>query len=140
MKEFSMKDLRKTKIIIGWEITREEGILKIDPKGYIRDFLKSEGMTSCYLIVLPVKAGSTLILKQIGDHSQDDFIAYQQLMGKLIYPSFETRPDITIVVGQLSCQNSNSRAGYLCIAKQVLFYFKGIITLDFKWRKDFVSY
>ena len=62
MREFNMKDVGEAKKIIGWEITREKGILKIDQKRYIRDLLEFEGMTSCYTIVLLVKAGSTLIL------------------------------------------------------------------------------
>ena len=68
MSEFNMKNLGEAKKIIGWEITREKGILKIDPKGYIRDLLESEGMRSCHATVLSVKAGSTLILDQADDH------------------------------------------------------------------------
>lgn len=64
MKEFSMKDLGKTKTIIGWEILQDfsAGILKIDEKRYIRDFLESKKMASCHLTVLSVKAGFTFFL------------------------------------------------------------------------------
>ena len=62
IREFNMKDLGKAKKTIGWEITREKSILKIDKKGYIRDHLESERMTSCHTTILPVKAGSILVL------------------------------------------------------------------------------
>ena len=114
-----MKDLGEAKKIIRWEITRDlkAGTLKINQKGYIRDLLESERMTSCYLTVLLVKAGSTLFLDQAGDHQQVDLTEYQHLIGKLIYLSYGTRPDITFVVGQLSRHNSDRCIGHLRIAK-----------------------
>ena len=136
MREFNMKDLGKAKKIIGWEITREKGILKIDQKGYIRDLLESEGMTLCHATVVPVKAGSTLILDQAEDHQQVDLTEYQRLVGKLIYLSCGTRPDIAFVVGQLSRHNSDPRAEHHRIAKKVLRYLKGTITIGIEWGRD----
>ena len=73
-----MKDLGEAKIIIRWEITRDfqVGTMKINQKGYIRDLLKSEGMSLCYLTVLPMKAGSSLTLDQAGDQLPTDLITY----------------------------------------------------------------
>ena len=113
IKEFNMKDPREAKKIIGWKITREKSILKIDQKGYIRNLLEFEGMISCHSIVLPVKAGSTLVLNQVEDHPQLDLIVYQQLVSKLIYLSYGTRLDIAFVVEQLSRHNSDSRVKHL---------------------------
>ena len=78
MNEFHMKDLGEAKNIIGWEITRDlkEGILKIDQKEYIRHLLESKTITLYHLTVLPVKAGSTLFLDQVGDHEQADLTKY----------------------------------------------------------------
>lgn len=57
--EFNIKDLSEAKTIIGWEISRDfqVGTLKIDQKAYIRDFLESEGMSSCHPTVFLMKAG-----------------------------------------------------------------------------------
>lgn len=131
IKEFNMKDLGEAKTIIGWKITQDltAGTLKIDQKEYIRDLLESEGMTSCHPTVLPVKAGSSFFLDQVGDYQQADLAVYQRLIGKLMYLSCGTRPDIAFVVGQLSCHNSDPRVGHLRIAKQVLRYLKRTITL-----------
>ena len=137
MKEFNIKDLGKAKTIIGWEITQDlqAGTFKIDQKGYIRNLLEAEGMSSCHPTVLPMKAGSALFLDQAGDHIQADLIIYQQLIKKLMYLACETRPDIAFIVGQLSCQNLDPQIGHLRIAKQVLRYLKGTITLGI-WGND----
>ena len=117
IKEFNMKDLGEAKKIIGWKITWEKSILKIDQKGYIRDFLESERMTSCHAIVLLVEAGSTLILDQAKDHQQVDLTAYQRLIGKFMYLNCRTRLNIGFVVGQFSCHNSDPRVEHFWIAK-----------------------
>ena len=136
--EFNMKDLGEAKAIIGWEITRDiqAGTLKIDQKGYIRDLLESESMSPYHPTILPVKAGSTLTLDQVDDHTPADMVAYQRLVGKLMYLACGTRPDIAFVVGQLSRHNSDPRIGHMRIAKQTLRYLKGTSTLGIVWGKD----
>ena len=138
MKKFNIKDLGEIKTIIGWEITRELAIstLKIDQKGYIRDLLEFEEMTSCHHTVLPVKAGSTFFLDQAGNYQQADLIAYQRLIGKLMYLSCGTRPNIAFMVEQLSRHSSDPQMGHLRIAKQVLRYLKGTITLAIEWENN----
>ena len=87
-------------------------------------------MTSCHPTVLPVKAGSTFFLDQASNHQQAALIVYQRRIGKLIYLSCGTRPNIVFVIGQLSRHNSDPQIRYLRIVKQVLRYLKGTITLD----------
>ena len=133
-----MKDLGEAKKIIRWEITQDlkSGTLKIYQKRYLKDLLESKKMTLYHLTILPVKVGSTLFLDQANDHQQADLTKYQRLIGKFIYLSYETQPDITFVVGQLSCHNSDLHVGYLYIAKQVFCYLKDIITLDIEWGNN----
>ena len=138
MNEFNMKDLGEAKKIIGWEITRDlkVGTLKIDQKQYIRNLLESKGMTSCHPTILLVKSGSTLFLDQTGDYQQANLTEYQCLIGKLIYLSCGTQPDIAFVVEQLSRHSWNPHVGYLRIAKQVFGYLKGTITLGIEWGNN----
>ena len=142
MNKFNMKDLGEVKKIIRWKITcnLKAGTLKINQKRYIRDLLESEGMTLYHPTILPVKAGSTLFLDQVGDHQQANLTEYQRLIGKLMYLSCGTRPDIAFVVGQLSCHNSDPHVRHLRIAKQVLRYLKGTITLGIEWENDPASH
>lgn len=133
-----MKDLDGVKTIIECEITWDlsAGTLKISQKAYIRHFLESEKMIFCHPTILPVKAGLALFFDQMDDHQQANLIAYQRLVGKLIYLSCGTRPDIAFVVEQVSRRNSDPRAGHLRVAKQVLRYLKDTITLGIEWGKD----
>lgn len=75
-------------------------------------------------------------MDQAGDDARADLIMYQRLLGKLMYLGCGARPDIAFVVGQLSWHNSDPRAGHLRIAKQVLIYLKGTITLGIMWGGD----
>lgn len=77
-------------------------------------------MTLCHPTVFLIKASSTFILNQIEDHQQVNLIVNQQLIGKLVYLSCETRLDIAFIGRQLSRHNSDFRTGHLCITKQVL--------------------
>ena len=138
MREFSMKDLEEVQTIIRWEITWDLAVdsLRIDQKGYIRDLLEFEGITSCHSTVLSVKVGSILFLDQAGDYQQADLTMYQCLIGKLMYLSCGTRPNIVFVIRELSRHNANPQIGHLRIAKQVLRYLKGTITLNIEWRNN----
>ena len=93
-------------------------------------------MTSCHAIVLLVKAGSTFVQDQAENHQQVDLTIYQRLVGKLMYLSCGTCPDIAFVVGQLSRYNSDPQVGHHWITKQVLRYLKGSITPCIEWGRD----
>lgn len=93
-------------------------------------------MSSCHPTVLLMKAGSSFTLNQAGDHLQTELVAYQRLIGKLIYLACETRPDIAFVVGQLSRHNSDPRVGHIRIAKQSVRYLKGTSTLGIIWGRN----
>ena len=74
-------------------------------------------MSLCYLTILPIKVGLLLILNQGRDHFPINMVVYQQLVGKLIYLTYETRPDIAFVIGQLSRYHSDLRVDHIRIAK-----------------------
>lgn len=75
-------------------------------------------------------------MDQEGDDAIADLASYQRLVDKLMYLPCGTRLDIAFVVGQLSRHTSDPRAGHLRIAKRVLRYLKGIITLGITWGGD----
>lgn len=59
---------------------------------------------------------------------------YQQLIEKLIYLLYDTRPNISFAIDQLSKHNSNSRMSYIRVAKKVIYYLKGNIYLELIYR------
>lgn len=64
-------------------------------------------MTLYHLTILLVKADFTLILDQTSGYQEANITIYQQLIGKLIYLSYGTCPNIAFIVSQLSYHNSN---------------------------------
>lgn len=57
-----------------------------------------------------------------------------------MYLSCGTRLDIAFVIGQLNYHNSDPQVKHLRIAKQVLRYLKGTITLGIKWGNNLAGH
>lgn len=129
--EYNIKDLGEVKTIIGWQVTRDmkAGTLKIDQSAFIRDSIEEEGLSGCNSTNIPMKAGSFIDMQEEDDYEETDLKAYQRLVGKLMYLSCGTRPDIAFVVGQLSKRNADPRVGHLKVAKRVVRYLKGTMHL-----------
>lgn len=107
----------------------DAGILKIDQSAFIYNLLKKENLTDCNTINIPMKARNFIEMLKEDDYEKTNIKVYQYLIGKLMYTSCGTRPDITFVVGQFSKQNADPKVGHLKAAKQVLRYFKDIMHL-----------
>lgn len=118
----------------------EVGIDKIDQKRYIWDLLEVEKINSCHATIFPIKAGLFISIDQTDNDNSANLAVYQWLMEKLIYFIYRTRPNISFVVSLLSQYNLDSRTRHLCVAKQVLCYFKGTINLGIVWGADFIKH
>ncbi len=79
-------------------------------------------MTDCNSVSIPMKAGYFIEMLESSDYEEVDIKPFQRLIGKLIYLSFGTRPDIAFAVGQLSKHNSDLRAGHMKAEKKVVRY------------------
>lgn len=77
-----------------------------------------------------MKAVSTISINEAGNNIVVDLILDQRLVSNLIYLVCSTRSNITFIVGQVSRYNSDPKAGYLWVVKQVFQYLKKIITLE----------
>lgn len=60
---------------------------------------------------------------------------YQHLIGKLIYLTCCTWPNITFITGQLSKYNSDSKKDHLEFVKRVIQYLKEIMQLGLIYRQ-----
>lgn len=106
----------------------ELSTLKIDQSAFIRELVEEEGMRDCNLVSTPMKAGN-FIEMQNDDYEEVDLKVYQRLIGKLMYLSCGTRPDISFVVGQLSKRNADPPVGHLKATKRVVQYLKSTMHL-----------
>ena len=129
--KYNVKDLGEVCTIIRWQVTRDgtAGTLKINQSSFIRDFIESENVTDCNSVSIPMKAGCFIEMSEPGDYEEVDIKPYQRLIGKLMFLSCDTRPDIAFAVGQLSKHNSDPRAGHMKAAKKVVRYLKGTMHL-----------
>ena len=82
-----------------------------------------------------MKIGLSFTLDQATNHFSTDLIAYQCLIGKLMYLACGIRLDIAFVVRQLNYHKSDPQISYICIAKQILQYLKRTSTLGILWGR-----
>lgn len=139
-KEYNVKDLGETKVIIGWQVTRdiEKGTLKIEQSAYV-GYLLEEDRTDCKSVNIPTKAGSTIDMGEPDDYEEADLTLYQRLIGKLMYLSCRSHPDIGFAVGQLSRHNADPRVGHVRAAKRVVQYPKGTMHLGLTYDQRVIG-
>ncbi len=99
-KEYDTKDLSEIKTIIEWQINRDttKGTMKIDQSAFIRDLVIKEKLTDYIANTISMKAGLSIEMGDLEDYKETDLRTYQQLIGKLMYLAYGTRPNITFAV------------------------------------------
>ena len=103
-REYDTKDLGEIKTIIGWQIERDTAAstMKIHQSAFIRDLVIEKGLIDCNANVIPMKADSSIKMSDPEDYEEANVHTYQRLVGKLMYLSYGTRPDISFVIRQPS--------------------------------------
>lgn len=100
-KEYNIKDLKKIKKTIRWQISRDTTLytIKINQSAFIRDLVIEKGLTKCNPNVILMKTGSVIDISEVRDYEGINLQIYQRLIGKLIYLTCGIRPDIVFVIG-----------------------------------------
>lgn len=114
-REYNVKDPRKIKTIIRWQITKDPVIqtIKINQSAFIRDLVMEESLDNCNANIVPMKARFSIDMSDADAYKEEDLHTFQQLIEKLIYLACGTRPDIAFTVRQFSRQNADPRKGHL---------------------------
>lgn len=122
-KRFNIQDLGAVSWLLGMSVIRdrENRTLHLSQEQYVLDMLELFNMTDCK------PAGTPLESKEIaGDDSPlPDSTPYKSLIGKLLYASSCTRPDITMAVSHLSRFMAKPQVKHWDQAKRILRYLKG---------------
>lgn len=131
-----MKDLEEVYIIIRWHIIRNHiaGTLKIDQTSFIQNFIESKNETNYNSVNIPIKPGCFIEISKLHNYKKVDIKLYQYLIGKLMYLSYGTKPNIVFAIGELSKHNSDPRVGYMKVAKKVVRYLKRTIHIRLVYR------
>ena len=133
---FKMKDMGKLHYCLGISIVQDEenGCIWLHQKQYILNMLKRYGLTEAKTISTPADV-SVKLVKDDSVSKGVDPIAYQSMVGSLLYAAIATRPDISQAVGVVSKFNSKPTAAHLTAVKRILRYLKGTVDLAFKYQK-----
>ncbi len=134
---FKMKDMGILHYCLGISIEHDDNqkCLWLHQKQYILKILEKYGLTEA-------KTVSTTANLSVKLEKNDDVrkgvnpVAYQSMVGSLLYAAMATRPDIAQAVGVVSKFNSNPTEAHLTAVKRILRYLKGTADLVLKYQKS----
>ena len=125
---FKMKCLGNLSFYLGCRIMRSRAKREIYliQDAYVEQLLEKYNVESLNPIDTPMAPGSRLT-KAPDDYAPTSNLLneYQSLVGRLMWPSLQTRPDITFAVAQLSRHLVSPTTDHLNAGKRVLRYLKG---------------
>ena len=129
MTRWKCKDLGPAKLFVGFQIKRNRAAksLKIHQSFYIRKLLQKFRITNMNSRVLPMKPRH--ILRKGEPLDPDQKSLYQQITGSLLYLVNCTRLELCWQVSQLAKFMTSPSAEHLQVAKEILQYLAGTITI-----------
>lgn len=106
----------------------------MDQPAFIYDLFEEENLTDCKAVNIPIKTRNFIKMLEDNNYKDPNIKTYQHFIGKLMYLSSGTRPNIVFDIRQLSKRNADPRVGHLKAAKRVLKYFKETIHLEITYE------
>lgn len=133
---FKMKDLGELHYCLGVcvEWSRNRTSLWLHQKHYVLSLIQKYGLQDANTVATPADVSVRLTVED-GVSNTVDPIAYQSIVGSLMYAATATRPDIPFAVGVLSRFCSKPTTAHFTAAKRVLRYLKGTSGLALKFDK-----
>ena len=139
--KWDIKDLGTPKLLLGVNIETTDDCILLHQRNYVERILEHFGMSDCKPISTPMDLSifdSTHDTEPIDEHTP-----YANVIGKLLYLSNQTRPDITFAVNFLARFMSKPAKKHWVAAKRVLRYLKGTTEYGITIRRmndNIVSY
>ena len=139
-REFKLKDLGDISWALGINVVSGPTSIKLDQQQYIKSILNEFNMMDARQVQSPEQDG--LYLSKSDCPQTDDAklamadIPYGRLVGKLLYLSGCTRPDIAAAVRHLSRFLSNPGKPHWTAAKRVLSYLAGTMGRGITYRQS----
>lgn len=130
-RRFKMNDIGESKYCVGLRITRDRknGQLFLDQERHILDLLLKFNMADCKPISTPMDPNQRLTKdmspKTSAEKEEMEKIPYQEAVGRLLYISQGTRPDIAYAVNTVSKFNSSHGKAHWTAVKRIIRYLKG---------------
>ena len=73
------------------------------------------------------------------DYKKVDLYIYQRIIGKLMDLSYEIRPDIAFIIGQLRRHNADPKKRLFQVAKRLVRYLKGTTNISLIFGRELVD-
>jgi hypothetical protein len=133
--KFDMKDLGELDLCLGLKFIRnkDEKFLLVSQKHYTKEILELFGMQDSHPVSTPMLSGLHLS-KSMSPCNEEErnamkSIPYRTAVGKLIYLSIMTRPDIAFAVGEISRFVQDPGMQHWEAVKRILRYLNGTIDM-----------
>lgn len=127
-KKIDLKCLGDAKCILGMQVERESGRVYVHQKDYIKKLLLMYGMDECNSVSTPIDVN--VKMDSYAESNKCNVKEYQELMGRLMFLSVNTRPDIAYTLSYLSQYNNDAREIHMRGLKRVLRYLRR--TIDYR--------
>jgi transposase InsO family protein len=127
---FEVKDMGNVKHFLGIDVKRDDnGNFHINQKQYIETIVEESGLNDGKVSKYPLMTG---YFRHHDENYLESNNEYRKLIGKLLYISTNTRPDIAASVGILSQKISKPTKTDLIEVKRVIRYLNGTKNLSLK--------
>jgi len=129
-----IKDLGEAKVVLGMQVEQKVGKLYVHQKMYIEKLLELYGMKECNAVKTPMDIHTKF--ENCEESKKADVLVYQELLGRLMYLSVHTRPDLSFALSCLSQFNNDPKEMHMNALKRILRYLKGTVDnrLEYKRR------
>jgi transposase InsO family protein len=133
---FKIRDQGATSLILGVQLERdrERRTIHLSQPNYIQSILETFRMQECNGARTPMddklRLSSKMSPTSVSEKAEMKNVPYREAVGKLLYLSIATRPDISYAVGVLCRFNENPGKEHWSAVKRVLRYLKA--TKDYK--------
>lgn len=120
---FAMKDLGAISLCLGLQFRQRKGALTISQGAYVKQILMEYGYWDCNSRQTPFEPGTRLAKEETTKDSLK--FNYRRAIGKLLYLSNGTRPDISYAVSQLSKFTVSPAPAHIEALQYLLRYLRG---------------
>lgn len=118
-----IKNIGEAKTVLGMQLDQEDGKIFVHQKNYIEKLIEMYGMKDCNTVKSPIDMN--IKMEDYNKSGHADVQKYQELIGRLMYLSVCTRPDLSFALSCLSQFNNEPRQLHMSALKRILRYLKG---------------
>ncbi len=119
---------------LGLQISRQsDGSVTVNQEAYTRRLLQKFNMADCNAVATPIDKSHE---PGTGEPITGDKIPYREVIGSLLYLAMGTRPDIAYAVSVLSRVLSRPTSSDWSMAKRILRYLKGTISIGLVYSAE----